>query len=196
MNADGSTGEPHQSDLAASSEGFSDWSPDGSKIVYDMYWSDGPQRIWVINSTGGTPVQITNDYGARHPRWQPVVDPVVEVKDENGDPVKDAEVFQSVTNSSGDPIGGQSLGRTNSRGVVSIPDPKVGELLIAQSVVYTGTTNKGSHGGWAFRVHLTNVEQRNSGLQITHVITDATMLTQTLTIKRDQLSRAEPGRRH
>ena len=49
-----------------------DWSPLGDKIAFVSYrtW---PYRIWVIPSTGGTEVQLSNlgTYGDGEPKWSP-----------------------------------------------------------------------------------------------------------------------------
>ena len=50
------------------------WSPDGSRIAFDGWWS-GPDRIWVADRLGHNPQQITTDTSEAvdhiHPSWSP-----------------------------------------------------------------------------------------------------------------------------
>lgn len=68
-------------DLASGKEtklvenGFNpDYSPDGKRIAFDASWV-GPRRIWLVDSHGHNPQQITSDTseGVAHvrPRWSP-----------------------------------------------------------------------------------------------------------------------------
>jgi Tol biopolymer transport system component/tRNA A-37 threonylcarbamoyl transferase component Bud32 len=50
------------------------WSPDGKSIAVDAVWA-GPARIWVVDSGGHNPVQVTSDASEAvehlRPRWSP-----------------------------------------------------------------------------------------------------------------------------
>ncbi|HVR40947.1 MAG TPA: protein kinase [Thermoanaerobaculia bacterium] len=50
------------------------WSPDGTRIAFDASWS-GPRRIWVADSRGRNPHQLTSDASEAiahvRPRWSP-----------------------------------------------------------------------------------------------------------------------------
>ncbi len=73
MNADGS-GTPTNLTNMFGDENSPSWSPDGSKIAFDL--ESGPDRkIFVMNSDGGSPTQVTdsnpNDLnGDQNPGWQ------------------------------------------------------------------------------------------------------------------------------
>ena len=51
-----------------------DYSPDGSRIAFDASWV-GPHRIWVVDSQGHNPQQLTSDSSEAvthvRPRWSP-----------------------------------------------------------------------------------------------------------------------------
>jgi len=51
-----------------------DWSPDGKRIAFDASWV-GPRRIWVVDSQGHNPQQLTSDSSEAvthvRPRWSP-----------------------------------------------------------------------------------------------------------------------------
>jgi Tol biopolymer transport system component len=51
-----------------------DYSPDGKRIAFDASWV-GPQRIWVVDSQGHNPQQLTSDTSEAvvhvRPRWSP-----------------------------------------------------------------------------------------------------------------------------
>ena len=51
------------------------WSPDGSKIIFDMWeYGTGDMEIYVKNIDGSGFVQLTNTSGwNRHPSWQPLL---------------------------------------------------------------------------------------------------------------------------
>lgn len=51
-----------------------DYSPDGKRIAFDASWA-GPRRIWMVDSHGHNPQQLTSDtsegVGHVRPRWAP-----------------------------------------------------------------------------------------------------------------------------
>jgi Tol biopolymer transport system component len=51
-----------------------DYSPDGKRIAFDASWA-GPRRIWMVDSNGHNPQQLTSDtsegVGHVRPRWAP-----------------------------------------------------------------------------------------------------------------------------
>ena len=51
-----------------------DYSPDGSRIAFDASWV-GPRRVWVVDSQGHNPQQLTSDSSEAvthvRPRWSP-----------------------------------------------------------------------------------------------------------------------------
>lgn len=51
-------------------EGEPRWSPDGTKIVFAT-WRGGTADIWVMNSDGTNPVQLTFGLWASNPAWSP-----------------------------------------------------------------------------------------------------------------------------
>jgi len=74
-------GEVWALDLASGREtklienGFNpDYSPDGKRIAFDASWV-GPRRIWVVDSQGHNPQQLTSDTSEAvthvRPRWSP-----------------------------------------------------------------------------------------------------------------------------
>ena len=50
------------------------WSPDGARLAFDASWA-GPRRIWISDSTGRNPRQLTSDSSEAvihaGPRWSP-----------------------------------------------------------------------------------------------------------------------------
>jgi Tol biopolymer transport system component len=52
--------------------GASDWSPNGKQIVFEAYPSGPYGDIYVVDATGGTPVNLTHDTtGQADPVWSP-----------------------------------------------------------------------------------------------------------------------------
>lgn len=67
MEADGRN--PMMIDVKATS---ATWSPDGTKIAYASYKVNSKFQIYVANSDGSNPVNITNSsYGDSDPQWSP-----------------------------------------------------------------------------------------------------------------------------
>jgi TolB protein len=70
MNPDGSgltqlTFDPHN-------YGYPNWSPDGTKMVYQELQRGGSWEIFTANADGTNPVRLTNDPSPdRHPAWSP-----------------------------------------------------------------------------------------------------------------------------
>jgi Tol biopolymer transport system component len=64
---DPATGDEHQITSGVRDYG-SDWSPDGTKIVYDSEAS-GSHGIWVVDADGSNPTQLTDDGAV--PAWSP-----------------------------------------------------------------------------------------------------------------------------
>ncbi len=65
---DPETGEEHQITSGVRDYG-SDWSPDGTKIVYDREASGSQGGIWVVDADGSNATQLTDD--GRVPAWSP-----------------------------------------------------------------------------------------------------------------------------
>jgi TolB protein len=59
------------------SVGLSSWSPDGTRIAFDVQSYDEPQSkggsfdIYVADADGSDPVRLTTDHAARSPAWSP-----------------------------------------------------------------------------------------------------------------------------
>jgi Tol biopolymer transport system component len=52
--------------------GGSDWSPNGKQIVFEAYPSGAYGDVYVVDATGGTPVNLTHDTtGQADPVWSP-----------------------------------------------------------------------------------------------------------------------------
>jgi serine/threonine protein kinase len=54
-------------------DGSPEYSPDGTRIVFESSRAGGPEEIWVAQADGSHPVQITNHVGRWQgtPRWSP-----------------------------------------------------------------------------------------------------------------------------
>ena len=104
------------------------------------------------------------------------------MQNDQGTPVAGVQVYTN-TQDVGSP--GTLLGTTNQNGILPLPRPEQNDYVIARSLVYTGTTSKGAHDGWAYHVWLTDIDQQTDGTQTAYVITDTSKLTQTVTLKRD-----------
>jgi YVTN family beta-propeller protein len=89
MNADGSG--PHQvtfdtygEDPSSPPSYGADWSPDGSKIVFDTMRS-GNYDIWIMNADGTTPVQLTtSSSNEAHPHFSPDGSKIVYWSEQSG----------------------------------------------------------------------------------------------------------------
>ncbi len=158
------------------------WSWDDTKIAFSrepdsIAPTGGNADIWVMDPYGNNQVNITNGTTGHSngPDWGLGARSVVQVEDEDGNLIQDAEVYRDSL----------LLGRTNSRGVVALPSPAVNEHIIARDLVYTAPSPKANHGGWMSHVWLTNVTQEDDGNQTDYTITDTTKITQTVVLKRD-----------
>ena len=68
MNADGSN--PVQISTTGNDDGFADWSPDGTRIVF-VSGRAGAPGIYVMNADGSNQVFLNNGYGSySNPRWR------------------------------------------------------------------------------------------------------------------------------
>src|SRR5262249_54073436 len=50
------------------------WSPDGARIAFDIFDTQGSDDLWVMNADGTNPVDLTNDTGGAEnfqPSWSP-----------------------------------------------------------------------------------------------------------------------------
>jgi Tol biopolymer transport system component len=159
------------------------WSWDDTKIAFarqpnSMAAAGGSADIWVMDANSTNQVNVTNGTtgDSREPDWGlGGRRSIVQVKDEDGNLIQDAEVYRDSL----------LLGRSNSRGIVNLPAPELDEHLIARSLVHTGDSPKPNHDGWSYHVWLTNVTQENDGNQTTYTITDTNKITQTVVLKRD-----------
>lgn len=64
------------------SAGYANWSPDGSKIVFDRFFSQGASEIWMMNSDGSGQEKIYDKGG--YPDWSPDGSKIVFISGENG----------------------------------------------------------------------------------------------------------------
>ena len=108
-----------------------------------------------------------------YPDWYGSSSSVVLVQDEEGTPVASAEVY---TNTLGPGSPATFVGTTGSDGTLTLPDPVTNEYIIARSLVYTGTTSKGAHDGWAYHVWLTDIDQESDGTQSAYQIDDPSLM--------------------
>ena len=103
-------------------DSMQDFSLDGSKIVFSSYRS-GNLQMWVVDSTGNNPVQITSltKMGGGVPRWSPNGKEIVFDYKEKGD----SDIF--VVNADGGPHkraaakGGRPAFRRSSVEVLNLP---------------------------------------------------------------------------
>ncbi|HEX4963538.1 MAG TPA: hypothetical protein VF173_22100 [Thermoanaerobaculia bacterium] len=75
VNADGSGAT--QVSVYTNYDTAPDWSPDGQHLALTSYYREGNSEIYLINSDGTGPVNLTNNvavYDAK-PRWQPIPPP-------------------------------------------------------------------------------------------------------------------------
>jgi Tol biopolymer transport system component len=62
------------------------FSPDGTKMVFPLITSDGTQQLFLANSDGSEPVQITFEGHRNHsPAWSPCGGQILFVSDRDGD---------------------------------------------------------------------------------------------------------------
>ena len=49
------------------------WSPDGKRIVYALYWTGEACSIWIMNADGSGQTPLTDNRNCdRDPAWQPI----------------------------------------------------------------------------------------------------------------------------
>ena len=133
------------------------WSPDGHWFVAEaLNLTEGP-GIYIVSADGTNiyPIKLGNDYIS--PVWDYTPQStVIIVEDEDGLPVEGAQVFKNCN----------LVGTTSVTGTLTLPSASsVDDELIARASVYTGTTQKGGHDGWAYQVWLTNILQNNDGTE-------------------------------
>ena len=171
MNADGTNQRPVPGAFGHNPT----WSIDQTRLAYQCTINYHTQ-ICAINADGSHYAVLTNtSLGNSFPAWQ-IGPPVAHVKvlDEQQTPVPDAEVYRNDA----------PLGTTDSDGLVDLPNPAAGDQIVARTLIYTGTTQKGNHDGWDYHVYLTNIDQNNDGSQSNFAITDPTLPEQDVTIKK------------
>src|SRR5262249_55745027 len=133
------------------------WSPDSSRIAYDHETVNVSNQIYVIDANGSNDHGISgaSDYDIE-PNWQRF-SPVVLVQNEQGTPIAGAEVYR---NAQGPANPSTFMGTTDMSGTLPLLNAIQNEYLIARTLVYTGSTTRGSHDGWAYHVWLTNIGQQ------------------------------------
>lgn len=104
----------------------------------------------------------------------------VQVRDENGAPLKNASVYLNTA----------YQGKTDPLGVRTVPDVLVGDTLAADYEVNERYSNKPGHGGygnsnWAWQDYWTSVRIENSGSTILSTVTDPS-LVQILVVRKNQ----------
>ena len=180
MNADGTS-------QVALTEGpddrWPDWSPDGTEIIFARYLIDGKEDgldLFIMDYFGNNERRITYslDMPESAPSWAPaIVIPKVLVQDQNGLPVQGANVYRECA----------LIGTTNVSGTVTLTSTlALSDTLMARTLVYTGTTQKGSHDSWAYHVWLTNITQDPGGFEAAYTVTDTGQLTHTLVVSPTQ----------
>lgn len=141
---------------------------------------DSRIRFYVINADGTNDQNISNNANSEaNPSWEHIATTTVLVQNEQGTPIPGAQVYR---NPQGPAHPSTLVGTTDVSGTLSLPNPAQNEYLIARTLVYTGTTTRGSHDGWAYHVWLTNIGQRSDDRENAYIITDTSQLTQTVTI--------------
>ena len=146
------------------------WSPDGNSIAFSTNYD-----IYKINLDGSGFYTLTDtpsraEFG---PSWGGPVLPKVVVEGADELPVPGAQVFRNC----------DLVGTTNLSGTLMLTGPlTLGDDLIARAAVYTGTTQKGGHDGWAYEVWLTNILQNNDGTESPYTVTDTNRLLHTLVL--------------
>lgn len=176
MNADGTN--VHQLTTGLAQSNHPSWSPDGNWIAVNGRTGPGQLSIYGISIDGSIvqPIFVppTGQFFAIYTSWgQGEPNKVVKVENPQGNPVRDAMVYKNC----------ELLGTTDISGTLSIPGSlALGDQFVARSLVYTGTTQKGGHDGWAYHVWLTNIRQTEFGYEAAYSVTDTSRLTQTLVI--------------
>jgi TolB protein len=157
------------------------WSPDGQRIVFsDRDPGASSANLYVVDASGANKHDISGSSTSDVlPDWGDTNSTTVLVQNEQGTPVPRAQVYR---NGQGASSPSTLVGTTDMSGTVQLPNPALNEYLIARSLVYTGTTSKGNHDGWAYHVYLTNINEQVQGAQSAFQITDTALLTQTVTI--------------
>jgi len=125
MNVDGSN--QHTVTTQNTSAADVNWSPDGTKLVYDNYdATENIQRVYYINTDGSgeTAISPANQY-AFMPSWQPV-----SVSDVDGDGI--TNTVEGAAPNNGD-ANGDGIADRSQANVTSIVDPVTGEYVSVES---------------------------------------------------------------
>lgn len=99
------------------------------------------------------------------------------VKDETGNPISQAQVFQN----------DDLIGITGADGIVSVSNLVVNDELVARQLIYEAPSNKDHHDqdasqNWAYRVYLTSLDIPQNEEPTPYIVTDPTLM-QELVIK-------------
>lgn len=106
----------------------------------------------------------------------------VQVKDEAGNPVTGAQVFQN----------GTLAGTTDSIGMIIIADLAVGDKIVARSRVLEKATNKNNHSqdstqNWAYRVYITSLDIPKDTDPVPYTVSDLSSIQQLVVKKSNTL---------
>ncbi len=154
--------------ISVSAQGGIAITPDGETVLVVGKYNDS---VSIIEASSG--IEIASVPVGQRPEGiaiyrAPVPENHVKVVDEAGSPLKDALVYQN----------GLPIGTTDERGIVVPQDIQPGDSFTAiltiheQPTVRTGHQTPDSNQDWAYRIHITTLDQDANGNPIPHVVTE------------------------